>query len=32
MAEALKNAAKRCVEVCPTGALAFKDEISMLNK
>jgi NADPH-dependent glutamate synthase beta subunit-like oxidoreductase len=32
MAEALENAAKRCVEVCPTGALTFKDEISMLNK
>jgi len=32
MAEALENAAKRCVEVCPTGALAFKDEISMFNK
>jgi len=28
MAEGLKVTARRCVEACPTGALAFKDESS----
>jgi ferredoxin len=27
IADALKHTAKRCVEVCPTGALAFKDKV-----
>jgi ferredoxin len=31
MAEGLRSAAKQCAQACPTGALAFKDEISELQ-